>query len=225
MTEEAFRDDRLFAIDLVRHIVEDRKHLQLGLQRKKLDRKLRLYAAAECRRTWPLLEHPESREAVSGAESYADGVISTTELTRLRQKALPFVRDSVTTPAEYAAAALARKAPVIHWTVGLVRNALLDALPPMNHTGEEVNLHSLKFVRDVFGNHLRAVHFDSRCRTADSIGLARGIYDDRAFDRLPVLADALMDAGCDDERILEHCRGPGPHVRGCWVVDLVLGKE
>ena len=52
-----------------------------------------------------------------------------------------------------------------------------------------------------------------------------GIYDDRAFDRLPILADALIDAGCDDEQILEHCRAPGPHVRGCWVVDLVLGKE
>ena len=57
------------------------------------------------------------------------------------------------------------------------------------------------------------------------LGLARGIYEDRAFDRLPLLADALMDAGCADEQILAHCRSEGPHVRGCWVVDLVLGKE
>ena len=62
-------------------------------------------------------------------------------------------------------------------------------------------------------------------RSTDAVGVARAIYDDRAFDRLPILADALMDAGCDDEQILAHCRGPGPHVRGCWVVDLVLGKE
>ena len=55
--------------------------------------------------------------------------------------------------------------------------------------------------------------------------LAKGIYDDRAFDRLPVLADALEDAGCDNADILSHLRGPGPHVRGCWVVDLLLGKE
>ncbi len=55
--------------------------------------------------------------------------------------------------------------------------------------------------------------------------LARSIYDDRAFDRLPVLADALEDAGCTDAAILDHCRGPGPHVRGCWVVDLILGKS
>jgi hypothetical protein len=55
--------------------------------------------------------------------------------------------------------------------------------------------------------------------------LAQAIYTDRAFDRLPILADALEEAGCTDAAILEHCRGPGPHVRGCWVVDLLLGKE
>ena len=54
--------------------------------------------------------------------------------------------------------------------------------------------------------------------------MAQVIYDDRAFDRLPILADALEDAGCDNADILAHCRGPGPHVRGCWVVDLLLGK-
>jgi hypothetical protein len=57
------------------------------------------------------------------------------------------------------------------------------------------------------------------------VSLAWGIYDDRAFDRMPILADALQDAGCDDEQILDHCRGPGRHLRGCWVVDLVLAKE
>ena len=57
------------------------------------------------------------------------------------------------------------------------------------------------------------------------LGLAQAIYDERAFDRLPILADALEDAGCTDAAILEHCRGPGPHVRGCWVVDLLLGKQ
>ena len=60
---------------------------------------------------------------------------------------------------------------------------------------------------------------------ATVVKLAQGIYDDRAFERLPVLADALEDAGCDNADILAHCRGPGPHVRGCWVVDLLLGKS
>jgi hypothetical protein len=54
--------------------------------------------------------------------------------------------------------------------------------------------------------------------------LAQSIYAERAFDRLPVLADALEDAGCTDHAILTHCRGPGPHVRGCWAVDLLLGR-
>ena len=82
-----------------------------------------------------------------------------------------------------------------------------------------------QYIRDIFGNPFRPVAFDPRWRTSDSVGVARGIYEDRAFERLPILADALMDAGCADEQVLSHCRGEGPHVRGCWVVDLVLGKE
>jgi hypothetical protein len=55
--------------------------------------------------------------------------------------------------------------------------------------------------------------------------LAQAIYDERSFDRLPLLADALEDAGCTDADILAHCRQPGKHVRGCWVVDLLIGKS
>jgi hypothetical protein len=55
--------------------------------------------------------------------------------------------------------------------------------------------------------------------------LAQSIYNDQTFNLLPNLADALEDAGCDNANILNHCRGPGPHVRGCWVVDLLLGKS
>jgi hypothetical protein len=51
------------------------------------------------------------------------------------------------------------------------------------------------------------------------------MYEARDFSAMPILADALQDAGCDNDDILDHCRGPGPHVRGCWVVDLVLGEE
>jgi hypothetical protein len=57
------------------------------------------------------------------------------------------------------------------------------------------------------------------------VKLAQAIYDERAFDRLPVVADALEEASCTNADILAHCRGPGPHVRGCWAVDLILGKE
>jgi len=55
--------------------------------------------------------------------------------------------------------------------------------------------------------------------------IAHGIYDDRAFDRLPILADALEEAGCDSTDLLAHLRSPGPHVRGCHVLDLLLGKD
>jgi hypothetical protein len=78
--------------------------------------------------------------------------------------------------------------------------------------------------RDVAGNPFRPVTFDPAWRTSAVLTLADHIYAGRAFDRLPILADALQDAGCEDAAVLAHCRGPGPHVRGCWVVDLVLGK-
>jgi hypothetical protein len=56
------------------------------------------------------------------------------------------------------------------------------------------------------------------------VALATGIYDEKAFDRLPILADALTDEGCNSDEFLEHLRGPGPHVRGCWALDLILGR-
>ena len=55
-------------------------------------------------------------------------------------------------------------------------------------------------------------------------GLARSVYDERRFADLPILADALEEAGCDNAELLTHLRGPGPHVRGCWALDLLLGK-
>ena len=61
--------------------------------------------------------------------------------------------------------------------------------------------------------------------TPEPVALAQSIYDSRAFDRMPELADALEEAGCENREILDHCRSTGEHVRGCWVVDLILGKE
>jgi hypothetical protein len=79
--------------------------------------------------------------------------------------------------------------------------------------------------RDLVGNPFEPVAFDPLWRTSDVLGLARAIYEGGSFDRLPILADALMDAGCPDDSILCHCRGHGLHARGCWVVDLLLGKS
>ncbi|MCE9566332.1 MAG: hypothetical protein K8U57_30275 [Planctomycetes bacterium] len=81
-------------------------------------------------------------------------------------------------------------------------------------------------MRDIIGNPFRPVTTDPTWLTTDVVALATGIYEDRAFDRMPILADALQDAGCDNDDILNHCRNANQvHVRGCWVVDLVLGKE
>ncbi|VTR98013.1 Uncharacterized protein (Fragment) OS=uncultured bacterium PE=4 SV=1 [Gemmata massiliana] len=74
------------------------------------------------------------------------------------------------------------------------------------------------------GNPFRPVTFDSSWLTSTVSALAAGIYTESAFDRLPILADALQDAGCDNEDILTHFRSDGPHVKGCWALDLVLGK-
>ena len=83
----------------------------------------------------------------------------------------------------------------------------------------------VRTLHDLFGNPFRPIAFDPRWKTADVAGLARGIYEDRAFERMPLLADALMDAGCADDRVIAHCREPGAHYRGCWVVDAALGLD
>jgi hypothetical protein len=89
-----------------------------------------------------------------------------------------------------------------------------------------------RLLHEVVGNPFRPVPFDPAWRTPDVVALAAGIDADAAFDRLPVLADALLDADCDSEPILRHCRGldrppgePAFHARGCWVIDLLLGRE
>jgi hypothetical protein len=80
-------------------------------------------------------------------------------------------------------------------------------------------------LRDLTWNCLRAVMVDSRWLTPTVTLLATAIYKDRAFDRVPILTDALEEAGCRETQILAHCRSPNEHFLGCWVVDLLLGKE
>ncbi|AMV29180.1 hypothetical protein VT84_32600 [Gemmata sp. SH-PL17] len=83
----------------------------------------------------------------------------------------------------------------------------------------------VKILHDILGNPFHPIAVDPSWLASDVRILAEGIYQERAFDRMPILADALQDAGCDNDDILNHCGGDGPHVRGCWVVDLVLGKS
>ena len=86
----------------------------------------------------------------------------------------------------------------------------------------------LDLFRDVFGSPFRPVSVDASWLTWNDVmivTLAQAIYDERRFQDLPILADALEEAGCTNADILDHCRGPGPQVRGCWVIDLILGKS
>jgi hypothetical protein len=86
-------------------------------------------------------------------------------------------------------------------------------------------------LREIVGNPFSPPRFEPGWRTDTVVQLARGIHDDRAWDRMPILADALLDADCDEEAVLRHLRGtekhaaePVAHVRGCWVVELILGR-
>ena len=82
-----------------------------------------------------------------------------------------------------------------------------------------------EIIRDIFGNPFRPTAFSLEWRTDSAVSLAKQMYDSREFGAMPILADALQDAGCDNDDILNHCRDANQvHVRGCWVVDLVLGK-
>jgi hypothetical protein len=82
-----------------------------------------------------------------------------------------------------------------------------------------------QLLRCIYGNPFRPVSFNPAWRTDTAVALARTMYDSREFSAMPILADALQDAGCEDEQVLNHCRdATAPHVRGCWVCDLVLSK-
>jgi hypothetical protein len=111
-------------------------------------------------------------------------------------------------------------------------------IPAWVPAGGDTPVHKCQahFVRDIFGNPFRlspplaSAVLAWKDRTIHR--LARAIYEERkmlegTFDnaRLGILADALLDAGCDDDDLIQHCRSPGPHVRGCWAVDLCLGKS
>jgi hypothetical protein len=82
-----------------------------------------------------------------------------------------------------------------------------------------------QFMRDIFGNPFHPIVFDPSWLTSTVVAVAQQMYESRDFSAMPILADALQDAGCSNEAILDHCRGSGPHVRGCWVVDGCLSRE
>jgi hypothetical protein len=230
------------------------------LKGKTSARKLRLFAAACCRRIWRLLTDPRSRDAVEVAERYADGQATDAELAEAvkaaqsaRYSPRTFSRLPGTLPpdgiasnavacAAYAAAqgnvtdaavvvqaalrsasgAMARRSTA----PGFVVRALVHGSTVAVEVAERAA--QCRLARDCWGNPFRTIEVKPAWRAANGAAvarLARALYDERDFDQLPVLADALEDAGCDSNNILEHLRRPGPHVRGCWALDLILGRS
>jgi hypothetical protein len=108
-----------------------------------------------------------------------------------------------------------------HWSRD---EELVAQLPEFVSALAQEQANQANVLRDIFGNPFRPATIFPEWRASTVHALAQQMYDSRDFSAMPILADALQDAGCDSEDVLNHCRVPGPHVRGCWVVDLVLGK-
>lgn len=174
------------------------------------DRKLRLFAVACARRAWPLIDDL-GRAAVEVAESFADG---RADAERLRAARLA-CKGSGWQSSWYAAATNPANA---------AQNAALSVLAGVTDPDGE-RLAQAALLRDVFGPQpSRQVPFDPSWRSEDAVLLAKGMYESRDFSAMPVLGDALEEAGCENEEVLNHCRASGVHVRGCWVVDAILGR-
>jgi hypothetical protein len=103
-------------------------------------------------------------------------------------------------------------------------NAVFESWEALGRTLAEKQV-QCSLIRDISGNPFRPASADPSWLTPTVVSLARQMYESRDFSPMPILADALQDAGCDNPDILDHCRSEAPHVRGCWVVDLLLGKE
>jgi hypothetical protein len=193
-------------------------------------RKLRLFACGCCRDLWDLLSG-DDRTFVEMAEGYADGAFSTDEIqaasghqaTDSPRSLLGHYGSSL------APSVVGELTSFDAWgSTRRVRALVVEIVRATGLTTRDAEWRRQSdLLRCVFGNPFDPVGADPSCLTwNDGIipKLARSVYDDRSFHRLPLLADALEDAGCADRSVLAHCRGPGPHVRGCWVIDLLLGK-
>ena len=196
--------------------------LQSIVEKKPSDRKLRLAAVACCRRIWDLLTDERSRNAVDVAEQYAEKVNPFADRITAEERASAVVDTSrqrgedVRNDVAHAAALC-----LAYWA-----SADWGTLQVFGLTSEIVGRQGQMEILDcVFGIPFRPTTLNPSWLTSTVLALANGIYEERAFDRMPILADALQDAGCDNNDILQHCRGPGPHVRGCFLLDLLLGKD
>jgi len=204
------------------------------------DRKLRLLLLAATRDVWDQLHDSRSRAAVEAAESCvdcADDIVPEAIVAAASQAvreansrgsvraALPSViqewRGARAAYAVVEPSPMDTEPPSPLWAEAL--NDLSAFLAPESEL-VRIDSHHRFLLREILGNPFRPVAILPDWRTSTAVGLAQSMYESRNFSPMPILADALEEAGCDNPDILSHCRGDGPHVRGCWVVDLVLGK-
>jgi hypothetical protein len=192
------------------------------------ERKWRLAVCSICRLAWHLLTDERSRTSVEAAELSADDDIIRRQRVRLAFNDAGEAANAVESidQAKYEAASAvvsAMHASTSAITVG----HLWDVFNHVARATGEITSYPRQatLIRDIFGNPFRTITLDPAWLTSTVVTLAQQMYDSRDFTAMPILADALMDAGCDDEQVLTHCRGGGVHVRGCFVVDLVTGRQ
>jgi hypothetical protein len=180
-------------------------------------RKLRLFACACVRRVWRHLTDPRSRAAVEVAERYADGLATAKELARARQEAAWAAAWSCRRDAADSAVWVASDCSEPGWVEMATSRAYLA-----ERTDEVFRLPQCSLLREIFGNPFVPVRAEPSWRTRKVLKLAGQAYEKRDFARLADLGELLERAGCADPEALEHCRQPGEHVRGCWLLDLLL---
>lgn len=189
----------------------DPRQMLAFLKGKVSDRKLRLFACACTRRVWEPVwktgRHESDRATVEAVEQLFDGTADSSKLATIRAAA----------SLEVELLACENAFGAAWWAT----EELPDAMPDWR----EEMAPQAELLRDILGNLFHPVGIERSWLTAAVVGLAEAIYSDWAFERLRMLADALEEAGCNDEAILSHCRGSGPHVGGCWVTDLILGRQ
>lgn len=183
-------------------------------------RKVRLFACACLRRLWDRLTDEKSRTQVEVAERFADGLATKPDLVQARVTGQP------PSPFLAAAAWYAASDPIdLPFRALHVLDNIKAALRKAEREVER--LAQAELARDTFNLDGPPRLKQTWLRWQDSTvsKLAASVYEARRFDELPILADALEESGCDNRDVLEHLRGPGPHVRGCRVLDAILGKK
>lgn len=193
------------------------------LRGKNSPRKTLLFACRCADLLSPYLQ-PRCREALRLVEQGADALPDRTTLQQARQETSG-VWYEIAIENETPAFESPRTEPIpgmaeANWVEAVLADTATLRVAPFLPEDKQVEI-----LRELFGNPFHRLVVDPHWLTPDVLPLARGIYADRAFDRMPILADALEEAGCTQEEILSHLRGPGPHGRGCWVVDLLTGRS